>query len=52
MMSPFFFFGLKIFTNVKNKYENGIFYHFKKRRKSLDLQKLDKYVAAFPYWFR
>jgi hypothetical protein len=36
------FFFLKIFTNVKNKYENGIFYHVSfEKKKSLDLQKIE-----------
>jgi hypothetical protein len=26
--NSFLFFGLKFLTNVKNKYENGIFDHF------------------------
>jgi hypothetical protein len=28
MWWPVLFFGLNFFTNVKNKYEKGIFYHF------------------------
>jgi hypothetical protein len=49
-----FFLGLKFCTNVKNKYENGIFYcfFFLRKKKSLDLQKIDNHVATFPYWFR
>jgi hypothetical protein len=44
-------FGLKIFTNVKNKYEKGIFDYFFEKKKSLNLQKNENHVAIFPYWF-
>jgi len=44
-----FFFGLKICTNMKNKYEKGIFDFFIK--KLLDLKKVNNYVMTFPYWF-
>jgi len=51
-MMSFFFFGLNFCTNVKNKYEMGIFYlYFFKKRKSLDLLKSENHVATFPYWF-
>jgi len=45
------FFGLKIFTNVKNKYEKGIIDHFLIFENSLNFQKNENHVATFPYWF-
>jgi hypothetical protein len=48
MMSPFFF-GLKLCTNVKNKYEKRIFDHF--FFNSLNLQNIKNHVATFPYQF-
>jgi hypothetical protein len=37
---------------VKNKYEKRIFDDFlKKRKHSLDLQKIKNHVATFSYWF-
>jgi len=43
-------FGLKICTNVKNKYEKGMFDFFL-RKKSLDLKIIKNHVPTFPYWF-
>jgi hypothetical protein len=34
---------------VKNEYENGIIDHFFLKEKKLDLQKIENYVATFPY---
>ncbi len=45
-----FLFGLKICTNVKIKYKKGVFAQFLKRKKSLNLQKIENDVATFPYW--
>jgi hypothetical protein len=45
------YFGLKFFTNVKNKYEKGIFDHFFFLKKSLNLQKIENHVATFPFGF-
>jgi hypothetical protein len=42
-MSLFFFFGLKFFINVKIKY--FITFFFLRKKKSLDLQKIDNHVA-------
>jgi hypothetical protein len=44
-------FGLKLCTNVKNKYQKGIFDHFFFFKKSLNLQKIENHVATFPFWF-
>jgi hypothetical protein len=46
-----FFFGLKIWTNVKNKMKRECLITFKKRKNSLNLQKIENHVATFPYWF-
>jgi hypothetical protein len=46
------FFNLKIFTNVKNKYEKGISDHFCfLRKKSLDFQNLENHVVTFLHLF-
>jgi len=44
----FFYFCLKVCTNVKNKYENKNILSFFK--KSLDLQKNENHVVTFLYW--
>jgi hypothetical protein len=41
------FFGLKFWTNVKNKYEKKYLIIFLKT--SLDMQKIEKHVVTFPY---
>jgi hypothetical protein len=49
-MMSFFFFGLNFCTNVKNKYEMGIFYlYFFYKRKSLDLPKVKIMLQHFPF---
>jgi hypothetical protein len=35
---------------VKIKYKKGVFAQFLKRKKSLNLQKIENDVATFPYW--
>jgi hypothetical protein len=50
MSRQVFFFGWKICTNVKNKYEKGIFDFFFEK-KSLDLKIIKNDVTTFPYWF-
>jgi hypothetical protein len=45
MMSFFFFFGLKIFINVKNKCDFFITFFWGK--KSLDLEKIKNLVVTF-----
>jgi len=45
------FFGLKIFTNVKNKYEKGIIYHFLIFENSLNFKKMKIMLQHFPIGF-
>jgi hypothetical protein len=45
VMAILFYFGLKLCTNVKFKYEKGIFDHFFSfDKKSLDLEKIENHV--------
>jgi len=44
------FFGLKFCTNVESNYERGILDLFL-RKKSLDLQKIEKHGGTFSHWF-
>jgi hypothetical protein len=43
--------GLKICTDVNNKYEKGLFDIFFGEKKVFIFAKIENHVATFPYWF-
>jgi len=49
----FFLLGLKICTNVKNKYEKRIFDHLFLKKKIIHqiCKKIKNHVVTFSYWF-